>query len=177
MPTDIETIIVQAYEKFADPIFRYCFLRVPDRELARDIMQDTFTRTWNYLRKGKEIQNIRAFLYRTANNLIIDNSRKPKTSSLDYLQEKGFVFRHHTNKDALETKLDSADIVERIKKLDEKYKTVLLLRYVDDLSLKEIAHIVGETENTVSVRVHRGLEHIRVRLAKDEQQLHRETIA
>src|SRR3989338_4735544 len=84
---------LQAYEAYNDAIFRYCYFRVYDRERARELSQETFMKAWEYLsRTGKKIENLRAFLYKIATNLIIDNSRQKgkKTVSLDQLHEEGF---------------------------------------------------------------------------------------
>jgi RNA polymerase sigma-70 factor (ECF subfamily) len=58
----------KAYDLYADAIFRHCYLRVSDRELAKDLMQETFMKTWEYLASGKDIDDVRPFLYRTALN-------------------------------------------------------------------------------------------------------------
>src|SRR4051812_6244882 len=81
---------LDAYNQYADAIFRYCFYKVSNRERAADLVQDTFTKTWIYLSNGKKVANLKAFLYKTANNLIIDWFRKKKMYSLDTLEEVGF---------------------------------------------------------------------------------------
>ena len=53
------------------------------------------------------------------------------------------------------------ELVQLLDGLDDKYRQVIVMRYVDDLAPREIAGIVGETENTVSVRLHRGLHKVR----------------
>src|SRR3989344_6415935 len=83
-----ETQFLEAYDKYADAIFRYCYYRVFDRDKANDYVQEAYCRTWKYLMQGNQIENIRAFLYRTANNIIIDESRKKKSFSLDQIMEK-----------------------------------------------------------------------------------------
>src|SRR3989344_280465 len=85
---NLERDFLAAYDEHADALFRHCLIRVRDREIAKDIVQETFSRTWKYLSEGKEVDYIRAFLYRVANNLIVDGSRKKKTSSLDALMEE-----------------------------------------------------------------------------------------
>ena len=158
-PEKIKQELTDAYEKFGDAIFRYCFGQTSDREKALDLTQETFTRAWQYLSDGKKIEQIRPFLYRIATNAIIDDRRKRKTVSLDALMEEGFDYANGTDEqEQKEITFESGQAVELIKKLDEKYKDVLMLRYVDELSVKEIAEIVGESENNVSVRIHRGLD-------------------
>ena len=157
----MEKQFLDAYEKYADAIFRHCSLRLSDKELAQDLTQEAFTRTWNYITEGSEIRNFRAFLYRVANNLIVDAYRKKKTISLDALQEKGVQIRHHKAEGEIQTHTEVNDVLEFIQKLDEKYREVVVMRYVDELSPKEIAEILDETENAVSVRIHRGLQKVR----------------
>ena len=59
-------------------------------------------------------------------------------------------------------------MIEVIGWLDEKYRDVVLMRYVDELSPKEISEVVGESENNVSVRIHRGLKQLKEILRKSE---------
>lgn len=148
------------YDELADAIFRHCYFRVYDRERAKDLTQDTFTKTWEYLVRGNAIDNPKAFLYRVANNLIIDYSRRKKDSSLDELVEQGFDTGTDEHK-AILAAADAHSAVKLIGRLDEKYRQVVLMRYVDDLKPKEIALATGETENVVSVRIHRGMEQLR----------------
>ncbi len=156
----MEKQFLEAYEKYADAIFRHCYFRLSDEEQARDIMQETFLKTWEYIAQGKEIKNIRAFLYRVAHNQIVDHYRKKKESSLEGLQEKGFEPRHDIRENLMDT-VDAKSVVETIEKLDEKYRDTILMRYVDELSVQEIAEILGESENLVSVHIHRGIQQLR----------------
>jgi RNA polymerase sigma-70 factor, ECF subfamily len=157
-------LFLKAYEDYSDAIFRFCYVRLRNRDLALDIMQETFIKTWEYLGAGKEVLNLRAFLYRVANNLIIDYSRKKKETSLDNLMEQGFDAPADDDGN-LHKALDAKYIIRIVQDMDEKYRDVLLLRYVDDLSIKDIADIVGESENVVSVRIHRGVQQVRKILA------------
>jgi len=151
----------KAYDDFSDAIFRYCHYQTSDREKALDLTADTFTKTWEYLANGKEIDNLRAFLYRVANNLIIDYRRKKKESSLDVLQEQGFDIATEDENKIHESAFDNKLALEAVQKLDENYRDVLIMRYVDDLSIKEIAKILGEKENNVSVRIHRAMDKLK----------------
>ena len=151
---------IKAYDNYADAIFRHCYFRVFDREKAKEIMQEAFTRTWEFISKGNEIENIRAFLYRVANNLIVDNARKKKELSFEILSKQGFD-PGFEDKEKLQNIIDGKAAVSMVKKLDIKYRKVILMRFVDGFSPKEIAETLGKTENTVSVRIHRGLKQLR----------------
>lgn len=154
------------YDEFADAIFRYCYLKVSDREKAKDIMQDTFIKVWRHFnnKNNKEIMNIRAFLYKTASNLIIDQYRKEngkkKMTSLNNMTDKGFDVASHDHK----TVHDNAEInmaMNIVNQLDDKYKEVFIMRYVEDMSPKEIAKIIGRTENATSVRINTAVKKLR----------------
>src|SRR3989344_7747615 len=83
-----EKEFLDAYEQHADAIYRHCYFRVYNEDLAKDLSQETFIKTWKYVTEVKEIKNIKAFLYRVAVNLIIDNSRKKTTLVFDEIKEK-----------------------------------------------------------------------------------------
>ena len=158
--TDVMEQFAKAYDELSDAIFRHCWFRIGDREKAKDLMQETFTRSWQYITQGTTVNNLKSFLYRVANNLIIDEYRKKKELSLDGLMADGFEPGFNeikTTEQAIDAKLALAVIDQ----LDEKYREAILMRYVDELSPKEIAEITGENENNISVRLHRGLKQLK----------------
>ena len=160
---------IKAYDDHGDAIFRYFYFRVSDRERAKDFTQETFMRTWEYIAKGNEVKSIKAFLYQVARNLMIDHSRKKTMESLDALQELGF----NPGKDDrphLHLAIDARTALQVIHQLDEKYRDVVLMRYVDGFTPKEIAKDLNETENVVSVRLHRALKKIKDLLESKENQ-------
>lgn len=152
---------LKAYDEFADAIFRHCYFRISDRDKAKDIAQETFLRAWHYVTEGNTINNMRSFLYRVANNLIIDEMRKKKTVSLEKLQEEGFD-PGFDGKEKTEKQIDANQMVEMLKKLEAPYRDVITMRYVNDMSPKEIAEILKESENAISVRIHRGIQKLRI---------------
>lgn len=156
----IEAEFLAAYEKNADALFRHCLIRIRDREVAKDIVQETFSRTWLYMSQGKKVEYIRAFLYRIANNLIVDTVRKKKSTSLDVLMEEdGFEVAD----DSIRPPLDTPAIKEALSllsSLDEIYRTAITMRYMDEMSPREIATALRVSENVVSVRIHRGIERL-----------------
>ena len=160
-----EKEFLQSYETYVDALFRHCYFRVSDREKATDIVQEAFCRTWLYLSSGKDIQNLRAFLYRTANNLIIDEYRKHKSVSLDTLMEAGFEPADESRKNVEEAVL-GGEIRSLLKELDESHRAVIIMRYLDGLSPKEIAELLEVSENVISVRIHRGIEKLRQLVGK-----------
>jgi RNA polymerase sigma-70 factor (ECF subfamily) len=163
---DFEQQFKDAFERYSDELFRHCAMRISDRERAQELTQDAFMRTWDYVRKGGQVRDLRPFLYQTLRNLIIDEYRKAKTSSLDSMLEnaesgamEAMLPQDDTNTvEAAMERLDANEALKRVDDLPETYREVLLLRYVEGLSPKEIGLIVDESENVVSVRIHRALK-------------------
>jgi RNA polymerase sigma-70 factor, ECF subfamily len=161
LPPARKDAFLDAYTQYADAIFRHCHYRVFDRERARDLTQETFLCTWVYIMRGGEVRNMRAFLYRIANNLIIDASRKQREMSLDYLQEQGFDPGQNDDADRTRARIDSEPVLKALNKLDGRYRSILVMRYVHGLPPRDIAERTGESSNTVSVRIYRGLHQLR----------------
>ena len=151
---------IEAYDAYSDAIFRYCYFRVYDRQRACELMQECFMRTWQSIVDGKEIKSMRAFLYRVANNLIIDHVRKKKEASLDAMTEGGFDPGNDGHKE-IELAAEAGQVMKLLDRIDEEHRDVVVMRYLDDLSPKEIAEAIGETENVVSVRLHRAMKKLR----------------
>lgn len=152
---------LKAYDAHADALLRHCYFRVYDREKAKDVVQETYIRAWKYLAEGRQVDNLRAFLYKVANNLIIDLSRKRKEMSLDMLQEQGFDPGEDST-DSLLSRIDARAAVAMIEYLEEPYRSAVVMRYLDDMSPKEIAVVFDESENTISVRIHRGIKKLQL---------------
>jgi len=156
----LERDFLAAYEEHADPLFRHVMLRVRDREHARDVVQEAFSRTWLYLSEGKSIEYMRAFLYRVANNLIVDAARKKRSSSLEKMQEEdGFEVVDESVKDPAIIP-QTREVVAHLETLDEIYRVAITKRFFEEKSPKEIAIELGVSENVVSVRIHRGIERL-----------------
>lgn len=152
----------QAYDEYADALFRFCALKVRSREKAVDIVQDAFVKTLQYLKGGNEIQNIKSFLYKTAHNLIIDHYRKKTSESLDEMTDEGFDIASDGHEGLPLLSVDSEKALKAVHSLDDTYRDIMLMRFVDDLSPKEISELTGLSENVVSVRIFRGLDKLRV---------------
>lgn len=147
---------VAAYNENAEAIFRYCVFRIFDRERSRELMQETFTKTWEYLKEGNEIQNLRAFLYKVAHNLCVNEVIRRKAYSLDSMKEdSGFDLKDAGSRTPEET-AELALLLKCLGMLKPAERDILEMRYVDDLKVSEIAEILGALPNTISVRLKRA---------------------
>jgi DNA-directed RNA polymerase specialized sigma24 family protein len=113
-----------------------------------------------YLIKGGKIDVMKAFLYHVLNNLIIDEYRKRKTTSLDVLMDKGFepIVK---GAPSLLSILDGKAALLLIQRLPLAYQKIMRMKYVQDLSLEEMSLITGQSKNALAVQAHRGLAKLR----------------
>lgn len=157
----IRTSFENAYDEFLEPIFLFLAARLGNRERAKELSQETFMRAWKYLADGNTITNMRPFLYTTAYNLFKNELRaKRATVSLEALRESHGFDPQGTDM-PLDERLEQRLLIDKMGELPPAYADVLMLRYVDGLTVKDIAAMLGETQVTVSVRIHRGLAKLR----------------
>ena len=176
--------IVHKFEKIygdeSDAIFRFCLVRVSDREQALDITQETFLRLWQSLGDKKEIHNNRAFLFTVAHRLIIDWYRKKKSISLEGMMsmfnEQGteYAIEDETIIGDVELGAEGRHLLSKINDLSPGCQHSVYLRFVEGLSPQEIGSILGISANAASVRVNRGLSELRRKTGYDEEENNKE---
>lgn len=157
----MEEQFAKLYQELSDGIFRHCYFRIFDRERARELMQDTFVRIWRYMAEGNVIEQPKAFVYRVAHNLTVNEIvRRKETVSLDKLMDKGFDIGIPEHRKT-EIMIEAARFLKIADQLDKDTKEIILMRYVDDLSPAEIAETLGLTANVVSVRLNRAVKKLK----------------
>jgi RNA polymerase sigma-70 factor (ECF subfamily) len=152
----INSKMTSAYESHQENLTKRALYKTSDADLSADLVQSTFLKTLLYLQKGGKVEIMRAFLNHILNDLIVDEYRKRKTVSLDALLEQGFdPCVDYTEQ--LINMLDGKKMILLIDRLPKKYRLIIKMRYVQGLSLREIAALTRQTPNTVSVQSYRGL--------------------
>ncbi len=158
-----KVMLALAHRNYNKGLNLHAFFKVNSHDTGEDLVQETFMKTWKYLVRGGKIDIIKAFLYHVLNNLIIDEYRKKKTTSLEILTEKGFD--PHIEDSEIERVSDTIDGKSAslfIQKLPDTYRKIMHMKFVQDLTIKEISLITGQTRNAVAVKIHRGLIKLRV---------------
>jgi RNA polymerase sigma-70 factor (ECF subfamily) len=155
------------YDLYVSKIYRFIFLKVRTREDAEDLTNDVFLKTWNYLIKDKDkdgvVRNFSGLVYQIARNIIVDYYRKKAKNVveltdnkyLENLQERREVLRQ------IEINQDVARTFKLLRKLKQEYQEVILLRYTEELSIKEIADILSKSPSSVRVAIHRALKKLK----------------
>lgn len=153
-----ENQFLEAYDAYAEALYKHCFFRVYSSARAEELVQDTFMKTWDYLRKGGQIDNLRAFLYKTANNLIIDHSRRKHETSLEQELEANPGWEPADQQPPPEHQTLLRQVRDSLEQLPAEERQLLIWRYIDDLDPKDIALILEITPNNVSVKLNRAMQ-------------------
>lgn len=161
---------------YKDKIYTLAYRMLGSREEAEDVAQETFIRLYSHLHRYNEAYRLSTWLFRIANNLSIDRLRRfhrnKKELSLDAgIQGTEGLALYDSISDHSPTPEQSIlqnEVEERVKEaimsLAPKYRSIMILKYIEDLSIQEISEIVGLPEATVKTRLHRGREALRKKL-------------
>ena len=162
----IERLILQ----YQDGVYRLVFSVLNDSVEANEATQDTFIAALSALESYREQASFKAWLFTIALNISRNRLRKRKT--LARLNEAlQIIFRVQIQKipspeDAVIQNEKDAALWRALKKLGEKQRIPIVLRYFHDFSSAEIAEILGISEGTVHSRLHTGRERLRIELEK-----------
>jgi RNA polymerase sigma-70 factor (ECF subfamily) len=170
---------VRAFEillgRHQKPVYEFVLRSVGSHNtaVAEELVQETFLRVVKQAKSYEQRAKFTTWLYTLARNLCIDNSRRMvhrKTRSLDQPDEEGQTLLDRTAAQgpAVDRKVIGQQLQTRLQQaidaLPEDQREVFLMREQADLSFKEIADIIGISENTVKSRMRYALEKLRAQL-------------
>jgi len=145
------------YDEYIDKIYRFVFLKVSSQEVAQDLCSDTFLKCWEVYNNGTKIDNIQAFLYRIARNLVIDHYRQKGRMQFVSTESLPIIDPNPGLEEKLALNSDVELIKAAIPNLKEDYQNVVIWRYLDDLSIPEMAKMMDKSEEATRVTLHRAL--------------------
>jgi RNA polymerase sigma-70 factor (ECF subfamily) len=161
-------IFSNIYDQYIDKIYRFIFLKVNSQEIAQDLTSETFLRGWKAFQKSQtpnpgemKIENMQAFLYQIARNLVTDFYREKGKTQIVSAENLRIVDPKANLEKKAEFSSDFEQIKANLANLREDYQEVIILHYLNDLSIKEIAETLHKPEGTIRVMIHRGLKELR----------------
>ncbi|WP_138420031.1 RNA polymerase sigma factor SigW [Aquibacillus sediminis] len=158
---------------YQNKVFQICYRIIGNTHEAEDLAQEAFIRAYVNIHSYDERRKFSTWIYRIATNLTIDRIRKKKPDYFLDAEIKGtdgldMYSQLPSTQPMPDQEVESLEIQNYIQseilKLPVKYRSVISLRFVDELSLKEISEILDIPVGTVKTRIHRGREALRKRL-------------
>ena len=135
------------------------------REEAEDAVQETFLSVYQNLSSYREEGSFWPWVRRIAVNCCLQRLRaKHSGEQLDDLPDESFGWTCSAEEEALRN-ISMDDVLQAVAELGGPLRTVMTLRYQEDLSYKEIAELIGEPETTVQMRLHRARKILTQKLA------------
>lgn len=161
----------QLYDLYVSSIYRFVFFKVPTRQDAEDITSETFLKVWQYIMENQQtVKNLKSLLYTTARNLVIDFYRRKSQGEIVRDEEMMFQIedgRQQNFLSQIDAKADVANLELVLRQLKDEYREVVVLRYIEELSISEIAIILNKSKGSVRVLVHRAIKVIKDLTDKD----------
>lgn len=158
MSADKRVLFNDIYTKNKGKIFKLCLGYAGDRDVANDLMQDTFVKVWNHLDTFRNDAAVSTWIYRIAVNTCLGYLRtaknKPSEALNDYIIET-------KQEEQIDTDVKVQILYKSISKLEENDRLIITM-VLDDLEYSEIAAISGISEGNLRVRIHR----IKIRLTE-----------
>ncbi|HSU80180.1 MAG TPA: RNA polymerase sigma factor SigW [Candidatus Angelobacter sp.] len=163
----------QLVDLYKRQVYAICFRMVGIPQEAEDLAQETFLRAYTHIDRYHLDKKFSTWLYRIATNLSIDYLRKRKPSvylDAEVPGTEGYTLQAQlhsgepTPDESVVQDEDRSRLMSAIGQLPIKYRTPIILKYIDDLSLLEISDILKLPVATVKTRIHRGREALKKRL-------------
>jgi len=167
---------VLAYDAYAESIYRFVYFKVGGQEEAEDITSQVFLKTWDYIQNNnlKDYKTLKSLLYKVARNTVIDHYRKESRkaeSSLDTgvgdINDVNIADPAQDILGKISTKADYEILVLRMCDLKNEYREAIVLRYINELNIKEIAAVLDKSRGNVRVLIYRALKALK-ELVNDE---------
>ena len=159
------------YDHYQAMIYRFVLVKVGGREEAEDITHQVFLSAWQniegYKHRGHPFSS---WLYQIARNLVIDHYRAKKNDvSLDKIDPDSSIIPAAAHFD-LSMKLQVQKVHLAIKELKSDHQDVIIMRFVEDMSLKETAAVLKKSEGAVKLIQYRAVKELKKRLGEGDTQ-------
>lgn len=156
------------YRRYAGKVFAKCISMLADEGQARDATQDIFIKVLLNLAKFTEQSSFSTWVYSITYNYCIDMIRKKKKMPLLFTEDVGKVSKETNEElpDSVLLEMKQERLEKVIDRLPPGDKAILMMKYIDDLQIKEIGDVLGKTESAIKMQIMRAKQ--RAQLIYDE---------
>ena len=181
---DREAFVI-AYDENVGEINRFVYFKVGNREEANDLTSSIFLKAWNHVQNKNllEAKTLKALLYKIARTTIIDHYREKGSHQEisfegntnddgELLGGEEFIVDETSDSQALEQRIDDQAQMKlvnaKLPLLKEEYRELIIMRFINDLSLNEIADITQKGKGNIRVTLHRALKALKELIEEEE---------
>ncbi len=157
------------YDKYIEKIYRFIFLKVNSPEIAEDLSSETFLRGWKAFQNPKKIKNPQAFLYKIARNLVIDHYREKGKAQIISAEYASIIDPCQDLAEKAMLTSDVNSIRQALVNVKPDYQDIIIWRYLDEMSISEIAQALDRTDGATRVLLHRAMKALRTTMAGGEE--------
>ena len=169
-----EQLFHRLYDQFHQDVFQFLVYLVKDRLVAEDLTQEVYIRAIRSYDTFQKHSSEKTWFFAIAKNIAIDYFRRQKVKSkhtLDYFDWD--QDRLSTNEQSPEQQAilneEKSSVLQALEKCTEDQKIVVILRYIQQLSVNETAQVLGWTEAKVKTTQHRAIQKLKDVLNKMEK--------
>jgi len=164
--------LAELVQRHLKSVYSFASIFAKDTAIAEDITQEVFIKVWKNLKKFDQKQKFQTWLLTITKNTALDYLRKKKAKVFSSFEDEvgqnplvdSLVSLEPLPEEIFEAQERSEELVQVIKTLEDKYRVLFLLRLANDLSLAEVAQVLGEPLETVKTRYRRGLIKLKEKL-------------
>ena len=153
---DITNRLIEFIEENQEKLYRIAFSYVKNEDLALDIVQESIEKALRNIKTLKHEEYVKTWFYRILINESLGYIRRNKNTILCQVEDLKDDIEWNDN-----ITIEGIDLYNNIGQLKEKLRTVIILRFFEDLKIEEIARITKTSPNTVKSRLYKGLEELK----------------
>lgn len=144
-------------------IYRLAYSYVRNKDDALDIVQESIYKAMTAKRSLNKADAVRPWFYRIVVNTALDFLRRKKREA-----EPEEDIMLHANSTATDDQYEDIDLKQALSRLPSAYRSIVVLRFFEDLTLEEIAEILNENLSTIKTRLYKSLKLLRVEMSETE---------
>lgn len=150
------TAFGKIYDRYAERLYKFIYLRVGHKEIAEDILSDSFVKVWTKISQVNSAKAFSSWIFQIAKNNIIDYYRVRKSTIA--IEEVEQTLEDAANPiEETELRLDQKRILLAMQNLPTDQQQVIRYKFFEDLTNAEIALIMNKTEGAIRVIQHRAI--------------------
>ena len=158
-------LLEELIKKYYDDIYKFCYYKTGNALISYDLTQETFLKLIKYIGTYKDRGKFKGYLITIAIN-VCNTYFTEKDTGIEKLDNNS---NYEVKYDKKTNKIEQIDVIQKaLNELPDKQKDVILLRYYEDLKIREIAKLLGEKVPTIKSRLKQGMEKLSKYLRKED---------